>query len=179
MEGEPLGLGPTFSRSRQRRELYVKQSVDTEQVRSSVCRCHDILLSSDNWLNPGKHLSSDEQRYPTGRQPALRTPPLGQRRETRATLSLPRPTAASGDSGSVASNRGTAGLHGLQDDQKVLLSLEEQEHYLVYHAAPISLSASLQIVKAGGGRRGWVVYATEVPLQGSPNLHCLSPLNPS
>lgn len=74
VEGEPLGLGPSFSRSRQIRELYVKQSVDTKQVRSSVCRCHDILLSSDNWLNPGKHLSSDEQRHPTGREPALRTP---------------------------------------------------------------------------------------------------------
>ena len=70
-------------------------------------------------------------------------------------------------------------LPGPQDDQKVLLSLEKQEHYLVCHAAPISLSASLQVVKAGGGRRGWLVHATEVPLQGSPNLHCLPPLNPS
>ena len=58
-------------------------------------------------------------------------------------------------------------LHGPQDDQKVLLSLEEQGHYLVCHVAPISLSASLQIVKAGGGRRGQLVLATEVPLQGS------------
>ena len=32
----------------------------------------------------------------------------------------------------------------------------------------------LQIMKAGGGRRGQLVLATEVPLQGSPNLHCLS-----
>ena len=110
---------------------------------------------------------------PTGREPALRSPPLGQRRETRATLSLPRPTAASGDSGSVASTRGTAVLHGPQDDQKVLLSLEEQGHCLVCHVAPISLSASLQIMKAGGGRRRRLVLATEVPPQGSPNLHCL------
>lgn len=70
-------------------------------------------------------------------------------------------------------------LHGPQDDQKVLLSLEEQGHYLVCHVAPISLSASLQIMKAGGGRRGQLVLATEVPLQGSPNLHCLSLLSSS
>ena len=56
--GRAPGTRPLIQRV-QRTELYVKQSVDTEQVRSLVSGCHDILLSSDNW----KHLSSAEQRY--------------------------------------------------------------------------------------------------------------------
>lgn len=170
MEGEPLGLGPSFSGSRQRRELHVKQSVDTEQVRSSASRCHDILLSSDDW----KHLSSDEQRHSHRKRTGPENPTPGTEKGNQGHPVLASAYCTSGDSGSVASPRGTAALHGPQDDQKALLSLEEQGLYLLCHVAPISLSASLQIVKAGGGRRGRLVLATEVPLQGSPNLHCPS-----
>lgn len=154
---------------------------NSQLIRSRSEAWSPDAMTSCSPLTTGNTCPLLSRDIPTGREPALRSPPLGQRRETRATcpcgnqshLSLPWPTAASGDSGSVASTRGTAVLHGPQDDQKVLLSLEEQGHCLVCHVAPSSLSASLQVMKAGGGRRRRLVLATEVPPQGSPNLHCL------
>lgn len=119
-------------------------------------------------------MSSDEQRHSHRKENRPENPTLGTEKGNQGHPVLASAYCTSGDSGSVVSPRGTTVLHGPQDDQKALLSLEEQGLYLLARGShlPLSITPDGEAEEEGGGA-GWC-FDREVPLQGSPNLHCPS-----